>query len=148
MWTYNPAVGRDLDKVRLWIGDTDSTDPQLQDEEITFFLLDEGAPIRAAVTAADALAARYARVVSTQIGDQKEDAETMIAHYLALANRLRRKAARTGVLPFAGGISVSDKQTREENTDRVAPAFDRTMQDEPGVAPLITETSPNAPYPY
>jgi hypothetical protein len=37
--------------------------------------------------------------------------------------------ARGGALPYAGGISVSDKQTTAQNTDRVAPQFNLGMDD-------------------
>ena len=47
---------------------------------------------------------------------------------------LRRKALLGGVSPFAGGVSQSDKDTREDDSDRVAPFASLGMTDyqEPG----------------
>lgn len=53
-------------------------------------------------------------------------------HYLALSKTLREAAAGSNtflVAPFCGGISQSDKSSRESDTDRVEPAFTVDMQD-------------------
>lgn len=135
-WTYITAGGilSAKDEVRLLIGDTDTTDQQLQDEEIAFLLTDEGGTYRAAAAAAEAIAARYARKADYSLGRNAltESASQKQQHYLDLAKRLRQKAARRTVTPLAGGISVSQMESAEQNLDRVEPAFTRDMEQEPG----------------
>lgn len=133
-FTYNPSASpiapRDL--VRMYVGDVDGTDPQLQDGEITAILLDEGNNVmRAAATAADTIGSRYAG----QASEGGRQAAVLMQHYLDLATRLRRKMARTGVAPLAPSLSVSQKQAVEQDSDRVQPFFRRAMDSEPGTEP-------------
>jgi hypothetical protein len=130
-WTYNAApdtsstAGR-RDFVRLLIRDTvDSTGRhKLQDEEIAGLLAQHGNSIyRAAALACDLLGAGTAK--SKTVGDLSISGlgET----YAALGKRYRF-LADSAVMPYAGGISVSDKETRIADTDRVTPIFSRNMQ--------------------
>ena len=125
-WTYtSDPEDVDRDAVRLLIGDTDTTDQQLQDAELDWFLSDEGSVSGAAIAAARAIQARYARMVDKAVGDLRLSYSQRADHYADLATRLeRRRAQRTGV-PFAGGISQAQKDTVEADTDRVEPYFTR-----------------------
>lgn len=61
-WTYSgDPSNSSKDAVRFMIGDTDSTDPLLQDEEITYLVTIHAAVGMAAVGAARAIAARFSR---------------------------------------------------------------------------------------
>ena len=51
--------------------------------------------------------------------------------YKSLAAEYDRRADLQAT-PFAGGISASDKLTREQDADRVAPAITRTLHEMPG----------------
>lgn len=145
-WSYTPsATPTTKDLVRLYIGDTLREEQQVQDEEILAVLADEGnSPTRAVVTLADALASRYARQVSMG----QRGAHVIMQHYLDLAARWRRKMARTGIQPFAGGLSIAQKQAVESNTDRVAPFFTRQIDTEPGTEPVTDTTAPPPPVYY
>lgn len=127
-WTYtgNPADS-DRDAVRFLIGDTDTTDEQLQDAEIDWLLTEQGSVYGAAIESARALSAKYARQVTKSVGDLKLQASDKAAHYRALVEDLEKASATSNLvpIPFAGGISVDDKNTREDETDRVEPRFHR-----------------------
>lgn len=145
-FSYNPNVSplSARDMVRLYVGDVDGTDPQLQDGEITAILLDEGGDVmRAACTAADTIGSRYAR----QASEGNRQADVLMKHYLDLATRLRRKMARTGVLPFSGGQSNAAKQQQAQNPDQVQPAFTKGMDSEPGTWPGTTTNPDEFPLP-
>lgn len=76
MWTYDPS---ELDKtteegrkniIRLLIGDTDSSDPQVQDEEIAFYLEDNSDKVySAAAGACFAIYSKYTRMVNTELDE-------------------------------------------------------------------------------
>jgi hypothetical protein len=51
--------------------------------------------------------------------DQSQRAQA----FAARAKALRQRAALRHSRPFAGGLSVSGKQTQERDADRVMPAF-------------------------
>ena len=125
-WSYSTALATAKDQVRLLLGDTDTTDQQLQDEEIAFFVTQRGDVYMSAVLCAESLAAKYSRLTDVTSGDQqKEQRSQKAAAYLALAQRLRAEARSRGVTPYAGGLSIGDKQGREGNVDRVTPFFGR-----------------------
>lgn len=138
-FTYggDPASS-DRDAVRLLVGDTDSDDPQLVDGEVDYFLSSTGAVRPAALAAARAILAKYARKVDQSVGDLRYAYSQRRAAYEALVGRLERDAAVKGAVPYAGGISQSDKETDQDDSDRVQPAFYRGQFDDPA-----TETGPD-----
>jgi hypothetical protein len=95
------------DQVRLAIGDTDSTDPLLSDDEVDSYLaargqLDTGGGTvynipAASADAAGAIAAKYAREFNFGEDGQRFDRAQRVGHYMALEVRLRTQA---------GGVSV------------------------------------------
>ena len=129
-WSYSGDPGAsDLDEVRFLIGDTDTDDQQLSDEEIAYLLTSTGSVTAAALGAARSLWAKYSRLVDQKTGDidikysQRKDA------YAALIRQLQ-----LGMLPvpYAGGISEDDKQVDEADSDVVQPAFTRGMMEYDG----------------
>ncbi|HHY37203.1 MAG: hypothetical protein LHW58_08380 [Candidatus Cloacimonetes bacterium] len=128
VWSYSgdPAANP-KDAVRFYLGDTDPDDPQLQDEEILFLVQKfAGNVYLAAADAARGLAGKYSRRADKAVGDLRLSFSQQAQHYWELAKRLQTEAGKRAV-PYAGGISKSDKKTQEEDTDRVRPAFKRGM---------------------
>jgi hypothetical protein len=128
--SYDPSVSTARDKVRLLIGDTSGVvaTELLTDGELDFLLAEESNNIyRAGAEAADRIAAKYARMVDTSIGDASVTASQRFDHYRQLAVDLRSKALERGTAtPFVGGISRSDVEQRDQDTDAVTPFFRRT----------------------
>lgn len=130
-WSYsgNPSSSN-LDKVRFLIGDTDTTDQQLSDEEITSMLADNSDnPYAAAIACAEGLVSKFSRKVQKSVGDLSISYGETANNYRTLLGDLRRKASIQLCTPYAGGISISDKETDEEDSDLVKPAFTRDMHD-------------------
>jgi hypothetical protein len=140
---YVHPSGSDTQRVRWYLADTavgedgvTVVDPLVTDLEIEFALGEKGGDAKAAA----AFCFRYAATkllrepssvrlldFSMETGSSARD---IAEAYLRLAERLEREVARPNL--YAGGISVSDKETVEQNTDRVAPFFKRGMHDYPG----------------
>jgi hypothetical protein len=134
-WTYIPqlltstATAASLMQVRLLVGDTDTIDQQLQDEEIYFVLSLQSTVNYAAAECADMLSAKYARQVNTENSLLRVSAAVRHTHYMNLAKRLR--ANGPGSLPggenaglplggvFAGGTSAITNETYTSNDDNV-----------------------------
>lgn len=135
-WTYSgdPSIS-DLDAVRFLVGDTDSSDPQISNEEITFLLAQEGNTYKAAAGAAKSIMAKYARLADKSVGDLSISYSQRQAAYEKLAESLTTSASMRSAVPLAGGISVADKLVQEQDPDRVKPVFFRGQFDEPGVPP-------------
>lgn len=125
-----------LDAVRVLVGDTSTSAPDLTDNEVAFFLREEGGNfLRAAARAAEGLTALYAKKAEERrVGPLwLRSFSDKSKKYAALARMLWQRAARSGggAIPYAGGISVQDKNARISNTDRVRPAFRRQMMSYP-----------------
>lgn len=131
-WSYlgEPGTGDATarrDAVRFLVKDTDSTRQLVQDEEIDFLLSQNSNNVwGAAADTCDKLVAREAK--SKSVGDLSLTGfgET----YKALGNTYRMRLG-SQLVPFAGGISVSDKQSRSQDTDRPAPFFTRSLHKNP-----------------
>ena len=133
-WTYsgNPADS-DKDAVRFLVQDTDTTDQLVQDEEIAWALTQGGGVYTAAALVAGTIAAKFARMADKEtVGKVSVSYTKRAEQYFLLEDELKQKAATQNVpLPYAGGISVSDVETVEDNTDRVEPSFHIGETDNP-----------------
>lgn len=146
-WTYGQGGQTTKDQVRLVLGDTDSADQQIQDEEIKVFLpggaLAEANVWMAAAAAADAIAARYARAVDKGVGPFRLQAAAKQSHYRTLAEDLRKRRGRVYQMPSAGGVSVTDKQTLEDDTDRLPGYYKIGMQEHPAARDRSVQGGPD-----
>lgn len=124
-WTYsgNPNASQ-LDAIRLVIGDTDTNDQLLQDEEIQYMIDTYGASRHAASESARAIAAKYARLMSRSIGGLSADFSAKYRQYLELADKLEASEELVPVGPFISGFSRSAKEAVETDPDR-EPIFGR-----------------------
>jgi ABC-type lipoprotein release transport system permease subunit len=132
-WTYggDPSANN-RDHVRFLVGDTDTTDQLVTDEEIAFAVAQAGNAGFAAVIVARAVAASFARKSDRSVGDLSISYSQRFTQYQELAERLEREATFKSVSPYAGGISVADKEAVANNTDRVTPAMRVGVHDNPG----------------
>jgi hypothetical protein len=134
-WSYDPtnldtdtSSGR-LNVVRLLVGDTDTNDQQIQNEEITFALAQTNDRVYfAAGWAARTIASKYSRQVNTQIdGALSADYSDLAAQYAKLAEDLEYQGKKAGGIlnVAAGGITISDVNAVRENTNRIEGSFRR-----------------------
>ena len=133
-WTYtNDPTNVPRDAVRVLCGDVDFEEPLITDEEVTFLLSEEGDNVyRAASRAARMCAAIFARKVTQNVGDLQVAYSDRRESYEKVADDLARRANLYGAEPYAGGISRTDKQINENDTDRVDPLFKREQFNYPG----------------
>lgn len=142
-WSYsgNPASS-EMNQVRFLVGDTDTNDQLVTNEEINWALT-EGGPYVAAAIVARTIAAKFARKADFEVSnDLKVSYSKQADAYNKLADNLEKKSGRVSALPYAGGISVADKETNEADTDRVEPKFKRgDFMDDEGIDLTENETS-------
>lgn len=133
-WKYDPAQGTVKDQVRFWIGDTDPTDRLLEDEEIESLLtLENNRLFETAADAAGAIAARFARQATSKSVGSMSLSLARFDHFKAMADDLRAKSVlMLDGSPVVGGISIADKQSQEQEDDRVKPKFRKDSLDLPG----------------
>lgn len=132
-FTYS-GPNSDGEKVRLMIGDTDSANALLTDEEITYFITLGGTIYAGAVLAARAVASKFSRLADTQIESVSVSNSQKAKQYFALADQLEKQGATlsgTGGGPSATGISIAGMISAENNTDRPPSAFKQGMFSDP-----------------
>jgi hypothetical protein len=127
-----------VDAVRFLLSDT-STPELLSDTEIEWLLDQHGNAYSAAAAGARTLGGRNAGVAdSKSVGPLSISKSNTGKRWFDLANLLEAKAraglAGTALAPYSGGISRSDKELIEEDTDRDAPWFKRGLMDHPEAA--------------
>lgn len=126
-WTYsgNPASSA-RDAIRFLIGDTDTTDQLVSDEEIAWVNTEASGTSTATTALYDAasrccltIASKLARQADKSIGDLSVSLSQRSTAYKAMAMEMKGLAARSGnvPIPYAGGITISDKDIDQENSD-------------------------------
>lgn len=134
-WSYDPtdldtttASGR-LNTVRLLVGDTETIDQQVQNEEITFGLSENGDNVYyAGAWIARAIASKYSRKVNTSLdGALKADYSDLAKQYKVLADDLEYQGKTSGAVigVLAGGITKSGVEAVRANTNRIEGSFRR-----------------------
>ncbi len=134
-WSYDPtdldtttASGR-LNTVRLLVGDTNTEDQQVQNEEITFGLSENGNNVYyAGAWIARAIASKYSRQVTTSLdGALKADYSDLSKQYKVLADDLEYQGKTSGAVigVLAGGITKSGIEAVRANTNRIEGSFRR-----------------------
>lgn len=123
--TYTDPSASDKDAVRFLIGDTDVTDAALTDEEIAYALAQNPNIYAAAAICARAIAGKYATEVDTKFESVSVNYSQKAKAYYELAKRLERQAKTQGGLgiPLAGGISITERDSVNEDSDRIPPSF-------------------------
>jgi hypothetical protein len=148
-WSYDEtALGTStgaerINSVRLLIGDTDTNNQQVQNEEITFALLQTSDNIYfASGWMARTLASKYSRYVDVDLDGQLAESYSQLQkHYKSLADTLEYQGKKTsgGLGVAAGGISRATMGAVASNTDRFPPAFKRDQFVDKGIQGYDTE---------
>lgn len=142
-WSYDAtALGTSteaerINTVRLLLGDTDTTDQQIQNEEIIFALSQcNNRVYYAAAWSARAIASTYSRRVDTKLdGALSADYSDLAEKYRKLAETLEYQGKKIGaeLNIFAGGISESAVEAADQLTDRMKPKFNQTQFKNPPI---------------
>lgn len=112
-WTYAAAdiASSRKDEVRFLVGDTDTLDPMVQDEEIdlvlTHFPPRTGKPAwLAAAHTCDAIAGRFGRQAQRAAGPLSISAQQRYEHYVQLAASLRQMYSTNGQTSVGGFAGI------------------------------------------
>jgi hypothetical protein len=134
-WSYSPQyLGIDnesqrINSVRFLVGDTDSNSQEVQDEEISFALSQNGDNIYAsAAFIAGSISSKYSRCVTTEIDSAlRVEYSNLSRQYRELGKELSSQALKNSLGIYAGGILVTEMETVDQDTLRVKPNFDKSQ---------------------
>lgn len=138
--TYTGSTKGERYQIRFWLQDTNTNRQLFQDEEIDWAQTQEANRYMAAASLCDVLIAKAGGL------KMKKISEFQIAYdpryYQILAGQLRARGAGHQV-PYAGGISISDKLAQQSDTNWVPPAVPRGLDNNPAApAPATPSTNP------
>lgn len=134
-WTNTNAPGTDSaegrrDFVRLNVGDTVETDQLVTDEAIAAALAQTANDVYlASALIARAIAATFMRASDIAMGEGAlaVSDRAISEGYLELAKRMERQAKKFGSvdvgLPAAGGLTLAELESLDQDSDWNAPAF-------------------------
>ena len=153
-FTYgdDPGISTDAqrrDAVRTLTGDTVSTDVQLTDTQVSFFLTYAGNSATwatvyiAALQAARAILSKYTRATDYTSGKTSVSQGQRVKAYQALIAELLT-AVKSQAYPAITGQSISVNQGYASNTDAVQPAAWYGQDLFPGTGPSSLTTGVNA----
>jgi len=126
------AITTDLDKVRLEVGDTDSTAQLLADDEINYLITQERNLWGAAARCCEVISRNFLRKADVRIGRGGTTLTYSVAakQYAEMATAFRKRANGMNA-PWAGGRSVDEKNTLAQDPSLVQPLFTKTQFDDP-----------------
>lgn len=140
-WTYDPTLfdsttagyytGSTVGlryQIRLWIQDTNTLRQLFQDEEIDWQQTQESNGYMAAASLCDILVAKAGGVRRKRISDFDISYDPVF--YLTLSGNLRARGSGHQI-PYAGGISIADKEAQQQDSDWVQPAISRGLDSNP-----------------
>lgn len=131
-WTYsgNPSISA-KDQVRFYLGDTDSANPEIMDEEILWAINLRGNNWGATALCALALATKYSRLTSISADGVSQGLNQKAPAFRLIAAEYQRKEAIYRATPTLGGVSISDMRMVLSNLDRVPDIFRLAINDNP-----------------
>ena len=126
-WTYSGDPSSNArDAIRFLVGDTDTTDQLLSDEEIAWVNTEASGSATGTTALYDAahrccltIASKMSREADKQIGDLSVSLSQRAKAYRDQAATMKELSGREGgvPVPYAGGITISDKEIDAENPD-------------------------------
>lgn len=124
----------DLDAIRFLLDDTDSTDYQFEDAELEYLIgLFPNNIYYAAAVGAERLASKFSSSPNISADGVSYSQGSLARNWFNRAKELRYLGKRLNrAKPYVGGISESDKESVENDEDRVEPHFTVDMHENVG----------------
>ena len=129
-WSYSGSPGdSDKDAVRFFIGDTDTTQQLLSDEEINYALTLHNGTFATAAFCIDRVMAAN-QLVDRQVGDLRISAQQHADQPLGIKRDMLNRSAST-TLPFFGGMTEASRELYDEDTQLIQRPFIEGQFDNP-----------------
>ena len=131
-FTYNETASpsfTDLARLRKSVGDTESEDPLLTDEEMNDIILQFPSIAQASVKACEDIIAELSRRVARSVAGVNASGNTKFDHYKELLPELKSRARIGNVAAHAGHTSKSRVRTARQDTNLTVTTFEVGQDD-------------------
>ena len=128
--TFSYDVGEldtELNRIRLEISDTNSEDPLLQNEEIAQVQLEETSFYKRVAKCCQLITSKFTREAKVKIDGYSEDPSGIYERYLGMYEKYSSMSSCS--YPWAGSVSITEKDNVETDTDKVVPKIKMGMHD-------------------
>lgn len=124
-WSYDDTdLSTDKNKVRFLVGDTDTNDQLVSDEEIAYALTVNSNPFSASAIIARSIQSKFSRLADTSIEFVAVKYSQKAKAYAALVKDLESAASEQDLPdPSVFGINTDDIQDNRNTEDRVQERF-------------------------
>lgn len=119
------ALDVELNRIRLELGDTDSDDILLQDEEIVQVQSEQSTFYAKVASCCRLICRKLARRVDYKLSLLSESASQLYERYSAMEKEYTAKSSFNH--PWMGSIKTDVKDDNEDDTDLVKPRFKRNQ---------------------
>lgn len=119
----------ELNRLRLEIGDTKSDDYFLDDEEIMVIQSEKTSFYRRAAACCELICAKVAREVNSKIGHFSESSNEIYVRYKSLVAKFSAQSSTS--YPWSSAISISEKESFEDDTSLVQPKIKLGLHNHP-----------------
>jgi len=123
-------LDKEMNVIRLYLGDTDENDPLLQDEEIVFIQGKKTTLTKRIAACCRLICAQLARKVDYKLSLLSEKAGVKYERYKDQADRYEAMGSLS--YPWAASVDVALKEANEDDTSVVQPKFKKGQMDHPG----------------
>ena len=117
----------ELNKIRLWLGDTDEDDILLQDEEIAYVQSDNTSFLRRAAACCRLICAKLSKRVDYKLSLLSEKASVLYDRYKSMAERFEGMSSQT--FPWSSSVRVSDHDAVKDDESLMKPKFTKGIMD-------------------
>ena len=132
-WSFNESLSSDVDKVRLKLGDTDTSDQILQNETISALLTQHSDDIDlATIACCRAIIAKYNRALDRSAAGMSANRSIIVDNYRDLLKELIQANRGNSGAVYSGSFSRSRKETIEDDSDFILPFAREGEFDYPG----------------
>lgn len=121
------ALGVELNRIRLELGDTDADDVLLLDEEIAQVQSEQDTFYKRVATCCRLICSKIARRVNYKLSLLSEEASILYERYSKMEKEYSAKASFNH--PWIGSIKTDLKDVNESDTSLVKPRFKRGQMD-------------------
>ena len=132
-WSFSDSLSTNLDKVRLKLGDTETTDQILQNETISALLTEHSDDVNlATIACCRAIIAKYNRTIDRNAAGMSANRSIIVENYRQLLAELLRANRGNAGARYKGSFSRDRQETIEDDSDFILPFARSGSFDYPG----------------